>query len=71
MELCAALSLTCLEKRMKPAALRKVSGVFVTLSTLEIVEITRLDGFQLRQSKQVGLIRQAYREAVRRETSKT
>ncbi len=71
LELCAALSLTCREKRMKPAALKKASGVFVTLSTLEVVEITRLDGFQLRQSKQVGLIRQAYREAVRREISRT
>ena len=67
LELCATLSLPCREKRMKPAALKKASGVFVTLSTLEVVAITHLDGVPLRQSKQVGLIRQAYREAVRRE----
>ena len=66
LELCATLSLPCREKRLKPAALKKVSGVFVTLSTLEVVEITRLDGFPLRRSKHVGLIRRAYREAVRR-----
>ncbi len=67
LELCASLSLPCREKRMRPAALKKASGVFVTLSTLEVVEITHLDSFPLRRSKQVGLIRQAYREAIQKE----
>ena len=67
LELCAALSLPCREKRMKPAGLRKAGGVFVTLSTLEVVEVSHLDGFCLRTSKQVDLIQQAYHGAVRRE----
>ena len=70
LELCSALSIPCREKRMKPAALKKVSGVFVTLSTLEVVEVTHLDGFALRRAKQLGLIQRAYRAVIRREISR-
>jgi branched-subunit amino acid aminotransferase/4-amino-4-deoxychorismate lyase len=45
---------------MTPAELRKTEGVFLSMSSWGIVEVTSLDGSELRQSARVRQIREAY-----------
>jgi aminodeoxychorismate lyase len=69
LDLCPALSLACAEKNINAEALKTANGVFLTLSTLEIVEVISLDGTPLKRSPIVDQIRRAYREVVVRETA--
>lgn len=69
MELCQSLALPWVEKNIKPDALRSADGVFLTLSTLGIVEMISLDGADLRQSPLVGQLQHVYREEVANETA--
>ena len=63
-DLCRELGLVCREKSIKPARLLQAEGVFLTLSTLEVVPALSLDGQRLQQSPIVAKIRRAYRRAV-------
>lgn len=68
-ELCAALRIP-VEERLAPIeALHAASGVFLSLSTLEIVEAVSLAGQPLRRSVHTGRLRGAYRALVDAETA--
>jgi aminodeoxychorismate lyase len=67
LELCGALTLPTAEKSLRPEALKQAEGVFLTLSSLEVVPVVSLDGHALKQSPVVQQIQRAYREAVLRE----
>lgn len=68
LELCQTLSLPTQEKGAKPNVLQTADAVFLTLTTVEIVEVIELDGHRLRRSPLVQQIHKAYRRAVQRET---
>ena len=59
-ELCRARQIPIREARSTPAQLRATDGVFLTLSTLGIVEATALDGHPLRRSPVVAELQNAY-----------
>ena len=63
LDLCNQLGIPRTEKPIKPARLAKMDGVFLTLSTLEIIPAFELDGHKLRQSPLVTKLRHAYRAA--------
>jgi len=62
LELCAQLGLPCAEKQITPDGVRRVDGVFVTLSSFGVVAAASLDGAELRQSPLVGKLSAAYAE---------
>lgn len=62
--LCRELGLEARETRTFPAQLFSADGIFVTLSSLEIVRATRLDSRDLAQSPTTDRIHDAYRRAV-------
>jgi len=68
LELCAALGLSHRKKVLRPEALRQADGVFVTMSTLGLVEAVSLDGQPLPLAPQVETLRQAYWRQVALET---
>lgn len=59
-ELCRQLSLPLAEREISPRALGGAAGVFVTLSSLGVVECRELDGSALARSPLVAGLRQAY-----------
>ncbi len=64
LELCPSLGLRVVEKTIFPKALAKTEGSFLTLTSLGIVELVRLDGHTLRRSGWVDQLRDAYRRQV-------
>ena len=60
LNLCRALQIPAGEARSTPEQLRACDGVFLTLSTLGIVEATALDGRPLRRSPLVPALQDAY-----------
>lgn len=60
LELCAQLGLPCAERAITPENLRRVDGVFVTLSSLGVVAAASLDGVALKQSPLVDKLSSAY-----------
>lgn len=69
MEICDALRIPCHEHTCETATLRTASGVFLTLSSWEIVEASAIDGKPLNRSPLIERLCAAYREVVERETS--
>jgi branched-subunit amino acid aminotransferase/4-amino-4-deoxychorismate lyase len=62
--LCQALGIRVEEANFAPAQLLEAEGVFLTLSSLGIIEAATLDGVTLRRSPLVGRLRQAYSAAL-------
>jgi aminodeoxychorismate lyase len=60
LELCVQLGLPCAEKQITPDELRRVDGVFVTLSSFGVVAAVSLDGAELKQSPLVAKLSAAY-----------
>ena len=67
-ELCPSRNVPGREKSVLPEELRHAEGVFLTMSTLGIVEVVRLDGDELPVSPLVATIRAAYWRRVEEET---
>jgi len=60
LEICARMDLPTREASIIPAELARADGVFLSMSSWGIVELTSLDGQELRQSPLVGRIREGY-----------
>ncbi|MBM3831675.1 MAG: aminodeoxychorismate lyase [Verrucomicrobia bacterium] len=69
-ELCQSLSFAIEEVTIKPAELTQADGVFVTFSSLGIIEIVALDGVELRRSPLLPQIWRAYQDCVEQETAR-
>jgi len=67
LEICAARSAPVQESAIGIEALRKVQGVFVTNSSLGVVEAVELDRQPLRRSPLLAGLQDAYKALVRRE----
>jgi branched-chain amino acid aminotransferase len=67
MEVCQSSGLACCEDRTRVSALHQAEAVFLTLTTLGVVEAVSLDGVVLKQSSLTGQIRDAYQELVEKE----
>lgn len=59
-ELCGQLGVPVAERAITPEELRKVAGVFVTLSSVGVVECSELDGAPVSRSPLVSDLRRAY-----------
>jgi aminodeoxychorismate lyase len=68
LELCSALKIPAREVSIKPARLKRMEGLFLTMSSLEIVEVNELDNESVALSAITERVRLAYRDAVRKET---
>lgn len=68
LELCGALGLPAREQAATPQTLRASGGVFLTLSTLGIVEAVSLDGEPLPSVARLPALRGAYERLVEKET---
>ncbi|HEX5221632.1 MAG TPA: aminodeoxychorismate lyase [Verrucomicrobiae bacterium] len=66
-ELCQQLILPVAEREITAEGLREVSGIFVTLSSLGVVECRELDGVALARSPLVERLCRAYDEQLLRE----
>jgi branched-chain amino acid aminotransferase len=62
LELCSNLSVTTKETAAKPDVLFKADGVFLSHTTMGIVEVEQVDGKNVKRSPLVQKIQQAYRE---------
>lgn len=69
LENCRELGLTVREAAARPDELRRAEGVFLTLSTLGVVEAVVLDGVELARSPLVETIRAAHETKVRAASS--
>ncbi|MCI0350873.1 MAG: aminotransferase class IV, partial [Acidobacteriales bacterium] len=69
-ELCEERRSPTGEREITPKGLCAADGVFVTLSTLGVVEAMSLDGSPLKRSPLTRVLSNAYWELVRRETAK-
>ena len=67
-ELCRSLKVSCVERETTPSVLQEADGVFLTLSTLGIVEVASLDGTKLKRSPLVRRLAGAYWKLVTAET---
>ena len=65
LRLAALLGLPAAERTATPADLRDAEGVFLTLSSLEVVPVPHLDGVALRQSPVTRRLHEAYQASVR------
>ena len=70
LELCQSLGLIHRETNLTLDEIFNTDGVFLSLSSLGIVEATALDGRPLNQSPTTGRIRLAYVDLVRKETGR-
>ncbi len=61
LELCVKRNITCREQNAKPADLRRAQGVFVTNTSMGVVEVESLDGRKLPRSPLVKRLWAAYR----------
>jgi branched-chain amino acid aminotransferase len=66
-EICQQLAVTFAEREITGEKLRRASGVFLTLSSLGVVECGKLDGTVLARSPLVETLRRAYEELLLRE----
>jgi branched-chain amino acid aminotransferase len=66
LEICQTLGLTTNKRVIKPEALRKSAGIFVTQSAFGIVPVSTYDGETIPQSPLVDQIAQAYNELLRK-----
>jgi len=57
------------ERNVTPEALREADGVFISLSSLGVVEISHIDEVELRRSEIIAQLRKAYEYLVQTETS--
>ena len=62
LDICQNLGLPAREQGIFPKALLQAEGIFLSLSSLGVVEVRSLDGHPLRQSPLVPKIRAAYRQ---------
>lgn len=69
LELCRGLGIPCCERSVRPEGLRRADAMFVTMSTLGIVEVSSVDGFVPPGSSLLSHLRKAYDELVERETA--
>jgi aminodeoxychorismate lyase len=60
-ELCAKMSIPCREKNAKPGRLHRAQGVFLTNTSMGVVEVESLDGRKLPRSPLVKKLWAAYR----------
>ena len=60
-ELCVKLNISWREKNTKPADLHRAQGVFVTNTSMGVVEVESLDGRKMRRSPLVKTLWAAYR----------
>lgn len=67
LELCQQLGLPVAERQVTPEQLRRVSGVFLTLSSLGVVGATALDDFALAPSACVAKLGHAYDQCLARD----
>jgi len=67
-ELCASLGAKVHEATISPQRLQKVEGVFLSLSSMGIVEAVALNNRQLATSPLAGRLNEAYRAIVQKET---
>jgi branched-subunit amino acid aminotransferase/4-amino-4-deoxychorismate lyase len=65
LRLAAELGLSAAEQSGTPDDLRAAEGVFLTLSSLEIVPVSHLDGAALRSSPAIRRLHEAYQASVR------
>lgn len=63
-ELCNRLSMDCIEVNADLSTLKQAEGVFLTFSSLEIVEVASIDGHGLSRAAAVQELRAAFREVV-------
>jgi aminodeoxychorismate lyase len=61
LELCVKTNIAWREKNAKPADLRRAQGVFLTNTSMGVVEVESLDGHKLRRSPLVKKLWAAYR----------
>ena len=61
LELCVKMNIPYREKSAKPADLLKAQGVFLTLTSMGVVEVESLDSRTLRRSPLVKKLWAAYR----------
>jgi branched-subunit amino acid aminotransferase/4-amino-4-deoxychorismate lyase len=66
LRLAAELGLSSADQSGTPDDLRAAEGVFLTLSSLEIVPVSHLDGAALRSSPVIRRLHEAYQASVRR-----
>ena len=62
MELCVKRNIFCREKNAKPADLRRAEGVFLTNTSMGVIEVESLDNHKLRRSPLMQKLWAAYRE---------
>jgi len=67
-KLCKTLGVATEEKTILPKAIFRTDGIFLSLSTLGIVEAVSIGGTSIPQSPLTSRIREAYEDYVRRET---
>jgi branched-subunit amino acid aminotransferase/4-amino-4-deoxychorismate lyase len=65
LEICAQLDIPTREAGITARELQRVQGVFLSLSSWGIIEVTSLDNHALERSLQVKKIQNAYAEALR------
>jgi branched-chain amino acid aminotransferase len=68
LEVCRSLKLEVRERTVTVEQLKNLPGVFLSLSSLGVIEAASLDGHTLKQSPLVAQIQQAYQDLVRKET---
>lgn len=69
LELCVRLGIKTAENSVTPAGLQASDGIFMTVSSLELVEVGKLDGVTLPEPARLDDLRKAYHETVRQEVA--
>jgi branched-subunit amino acid aminotransferase/4-amino-4-deoxychorismate lyase len=62
LELCQQLGLPIAERQITPEGLRQAAGIFLTLSSLGVVEADELDGLPLAVTPLSAKLRRAYEQ---------
>ena len=65
LELCSGLNVSTAEKSCAPKSLLQADGVFLTSIAIEVREVSRLDGQELRRSPITETLRRAYLDYVK------
>ncbi len=68
LDLCVQRNVRWREKQARPAALHSADGVFLTMTSMGVVEVTSLDGRKLKRSPLVQKLWEDYQALVRRFT---
>jgi branched-chain amino acid aminotransferase len=69
-EVCEEWGKRIREQSVTREHLLRVEGAFASVTSLGVVEITEIDGEQLRRTELVSLIREGYEEVLKRETTR-